>query len=96
MMIGRPIIIGQHYNFGHVVGVPDGGTKLARALQQYCRPDFASHCIVVDDVLTTGQSIHEVMDAQPENWYVFGVVVFARRRDMRSNVSALFTLGIKV
>ena len=59
-----------------VHGVPRGGVKLAKALEQYIDPNGTID-LIVDDVLTTGASMEQ---AKKElGWKnVFGVVIFAR------------------
>lgn len=60
--------------FSRVVGVPRGGLKLANALYLYRWTSGPT--LVVDDVLTTGNSILEVMQKQPGPCIAW--VVFAR------------------
>ena len=71
-------LISKKHAFKEVVGIPEGGLPLARALEQYRRSD--SHIVlIVDDVLTTGQSMDTEkrrIDYLPQN--IFGIVVFAR------------------
>lgn len=57
--------------FGPVEGVPEGGIKLAVALEPYRRH---GPLLIVDDVLTTGQSMEE----QRAEREARGVVVFSR------------------
>jgi hypothetical protein len=72
-------------HFSDVRGVPRGGLKLADALRPFCTPTY--RCVlVVDDVLTTGDSMERFSDAvlaevDPEKKGgigLTGVVVFAR------------------
>lgn len=59
-----------------VYGVPSGGVRLANALQKY-RDRFGSIRLIVDDVLTTGQSMENAKSML--GWTdAFGVVIFAR------------------
>lgn len=63
-------------NFGSVEGVPTGGLRLASAMRQYACPDETDCVLIVDDVYTTGHSMHE-QRADRED--VLGVVIFARK-----------------
>ena len=62
--------------FGFVFGVPRGGLRLAKALEQHKSPDIR-RTLIVDDVLTTGKSMEE-MRARIGDGLVFGAVLFAR------------------
>ena len=64
-------IISEKKIFSSVYGVPSGGTRLAKALEKYCN-DWGPR-LVVDDVLTTGNSMKEVYKDGDT-----GVVIFAR------------------
>ena len=64
-------VISRRFLFSEVVGVPRGGLALAKALQPYCT---SGPRLIVDDVLTTGQSMEGVRRYQDD----VGVVVFAR------------------
>ena len=59
-------------SFRSVVGVPTGGLKLAEHLQPFCT--IEGPLLIVDDVLTTGQSMEDMRRARE----AVGVVVFAR------------------
>ena len=64
--------------FGYVVGIPNGGLRLAGALSRY-RTLGASRVLIVDDVLTTGASMREKrLDLSRND--VLGLVIFARTR----------------
>ncbi len=74
-------------NFREVVGVPRGGIRLATVLEKYKVPgDFP--VLVVDDVLTTGESILRTLDNLEG---AVGWVVFARG-DCPPGVQALFQM----
>lgn len=64
---------------GQVVGVPQGGLKLAEALQKYREPRGTLK-VIVDDVLTTGRSME--VEKERTGWgdEAIGVVIFARGR----------------
>ena len=84
-------MISERTQFGHVYGIPRGGTKLAKALEKYCDPKNPIR-LVVDDVWTTGKSMNEVMQKGD-----MGFVVFSRERiqfDSNKYVRALFTMEV--
>jgi hypothetical protein len=80
--------------FRNVVGVPRGGLRLAKALRPYCTPPdrFASiqgrEWLVVDDVLTTGESLRQAMEEKGD---AIGAVIFARGQ-LPPDVYALFVM----
>ncbi len=85
-------IIAKRTTFGHVYGIPRGGARLAEALKQY-HDDNVSTVLVVDDVLTTGQSMEEVRVFFEERGFdVIGWVIFARKTPPEW-VNAVFILG---
>jgi hypothetical protein len=65
------LLISKRFSFGKVEGVPRGGWPIANALQKYCTRGAS---LIVDDVLTTGQSM-ERASKYPSD---IGVVLFAR------------------
>ena len=74
-------LIGTHLAFDKVVGVPQGGLKLAAALQPYCRladthRKEASLTLIVDDVCTTGASLEHQKELV--GGHCVGAVLFAR------------------
>jgi orotate phosphoribosyltransferase len=68
-------IISSKLKFSSVIGVPKGGIKIAKALDKY--KSNRGLCLIVDDVLTTGNSMEEVKKQQADR-DVIGVVLFAR------------------
>jgi len=62
--------------FREVVGIPQGGLKLAEALKPYCAPILRYPILIVDDVLTTGNSMKELR--KEIGTVCIGAVVFAR------------------
>lgn len=63
-------LVSKKFQFGNVAGVPNGGTKFAKALRQYCN---TGPRLLVDDVFTTGESMYNY--GQPGD---IGVVIFSR------------------
>lgn len=67
-------IISTKHKFSNVIGIPEGGLKLARALCQYSLNGEPT--LIVDDVLTTGSSLEEARkQVRGES---IGAVAFAR------------------
>ena len=79
--------------FRKVVGVPLGGLKLAGALKPYCFPSPEYPVLIVDDVLTTGNSMEEIRKSVGTDCK--GAVVFARDR-CPSWITPLFFVSEKV
>ncbi len=70
-------IISNRFKFSSVSGIPTGGIRLEKALKQYVDNDDNYPHLIVDDVLTTGQSmIEEYKKDKIRN--TIGVVIFAR------------------
>lgn len=68
--------------FSSVEGIPRGGLRLAKALEQYAthESDIPTH-LIVDDVLTTGNSLREakiLFQQYNPSSPVVGAVIFAR------------------
>ena len=69
------VLIKDKFQFREVVGVPSGGLKLARVLSKY-KDDNSDVTLIVDDVLTTGDSIRTLRNSiKGES---IGVVIFTR------------------
>lgn len=64
---------------GQVVGVPQGGLRLAAALQKHVNKRGPLK-VIVDDVLTTGQSMERERERTGWGETAVGVVIFARGR----------------
>lgn len=76
-------------HFRRVVGIPQGGLKLAETLKPYCFPNPEYPTLIVDDVLTTGESMEEARKHIKGD--VIGCVIFARDK-CPSWVTPLFNL----
>lgn len=61
--------------FGWVEGVPTGGLRLAKALEPLTVPDHSILGLIVDDVMTTGNSMETQRNFRHP---VIGVVIFNR------------------
>ena len=68
-------IISSKLKFNDVIGVPKGGIRIAKSLDKY-KSDKGC-CLIIDDVLTTGNSMEEVKKQHIDK-DVVGVVLFAR------------------
>lgn len=86
------MIAGAAKPFRDVVGVPDGGLRLAEELRQYAVPS-GGH-LLVDDVWTTGASLEDLRLAS--DWLECEAWVIFSRAPMRSPlpwwVHAVFSL----
>ncbi len=70
-------LISKRLKFFSVFGVPNGGLKIAKVLEPYRSTDSHFPVLVVDDVLTTGNSMNQfVIDHHIKN--PIGVVLFSR------------------
>ena len=73
-------IVAEKYIFGEVIGVPTGGIRIEKMLKKYCVPTN-EYVLIVDDVLTTGESMEEIRTKileETPNVLINGVVLFAR------------------
>jgi orotate phosphoribosyltransferase len=92
-------LISKQVSFDSVRGVPNGGNKLAKALQKYSTNTWTQSILIVDDVLTTGRSMEEMKSNLIANnpkhyeevWFK-GFVVFARG-ECPKWVKAVFKIG---
>jgi len=85
-------LIAKTTKFGHVYGIPRGGTRLADALETY-RDRYVNTVLIVDDVLTTGQSMEEARKRfEVDKNDIIGWVIFARKKSPEW-VNAVFILG---
>lgn len=69
-------IVSDKIKFFLVYGVPTGGSRFAAALNIYATLNDKDPVLIVDDVLTTGQSIIDLMNKFADD--TIGVVIFAR------------------
>ncbi len=73
--------IASKCDFGVALGIVRGGIRLAENLEPYAVQDAPFNVLIVDDVLTTGQSMEQFRAKLPPqiHWdYVIGWVIFAR------------------
>jgi orotate phosphoribosyltransferase len=90
------LMIGESYHFHSVYGIPMGGVRLAARLEKYRKKD-GCYSLIVDDVLTTGRSMNEMMQKlfSEGHMNIKGVVVFSRTNKIPSWIDALFTYRAK-
>jgi orotate phosphoribosyltransferase len=81
-------IIADKGKFKRVFGIPNGGVRLADALQKYVSNEGKN--LIIDDVLTSGASMEEAKEKL--GWHdAVGIVIFARNRPP-SWVRAIFEM----
>jgi len=80
-------LISKKFSFRNVFGIPRGGMRLARALGKYQSQKYDA-TIIVDDVLTTGNSMETMRKSIPGP--VVGVVIFSRLEDPPSWIFPIF------
>ena len=86
------LVVDMVGDFEEVIGVPTGGLRLARALQKYKVPGCMV-LLLVDDVLTTGRNIQELLTSAPtKDVKIKGAVIFARG-ECPAWVTPVFQLG---
>lgn len=62
-------------SFGKVYGIPNGGLRFAKFMEKYIDKE-SNWTLIVDDVMTTGDSMREAYDKfQPT---AYGLVIFTR------------------
>ncbi len=70
-------IVAGKFRFSKVIGIPRGGIRFSRALRPYCKS--GAQTLIVDDVMTTGQSMEEMRENFSGEFLApVGVVIFAR------------------
>ncbi len=74
--------------FGSVEGISQGGTPFAKALLQYCDNPQQFPLLIVDDVLTTGQSMEQARCMRR----AVGAVVFSRGPVVPSWITPIFRM----
>lgn len=88
-------IASRGLTFKQAFGIPRGGLKFAKALNQYATPS-SNTILIADDVLTTGGSIKEFQAKLISQGYKLenmqNLVVFARG-ELTPNTIAMFTLN---
>lgn len=83
------LIAERVHPFGHVVGIPSGGLRLAVALEPY-RDVECQTTLLVDDVITTGASFARAI-VETEGSFFIGAAIF-NRGTCPNWVMSLFTM----
>ena len=94
----KKMIIEYTPPFREAVGVPEGGIKLGSLLNEHATGDEKDPVCIVDDVLTTGESMEYFLSQYKRNrrlmpYMAIGWVVFARTK-CPDWVSALFQMSV--
>ena len=76
--IAKMIMEHEMTPFQSAVGIPRGGVELGRWLNEFSTGNSQDPYLIVDDVLTTGESMEEYKEKYFKNKNVIGWVVFAR------------------
>lgn len=74
--------------FGNVEGISKGGTPFANALQKHCDNPRMFPLLIVDDVMTTGQSMEQARKGRRS----VGAVVFARGPIVPNWITPIFRM----
>lgn len=87
-------LVSTRFDFREVCWIPSGGTRLGEALLPYIN-ESSSVTLIVDDVLTTGQSMEEAYwrYALLHKGSVIGIVIFARTNQYPIWIHPIFELG---
>ncbi len=84
-------MIQEKQEFQEVIGIPRGGIPLAEALDKYKTFNMSAPLLIVDDVLTTGNSFLEFDRGRGLCPYIVRWVVFSRI-DPPNGINSLFTM----
>jgi orotate phosphoribosyltransferase len=79
-------LISSKVTFREVIGVPKGGLPLAESLKKFIQKDEKLPRLIVDDVLTTGNSIRKLMQKGDKAFVVFA------RQTCPDDIQCLFQL----
>jgi hypothetical protein len=86
-------IVSERFDFREVYGVETGGTRFSKALEKY-KSTNSSNILIVDDVLTTGNSMRDYLKKIdhdiPMETRVIGVVIFSRNRAVPKWIYPIF------
>jgi len=90
-------LISEKFKFKEVFGVPTGALKLEKALKKYATPDEDVPYLIVDDVLTTGESISNFRVKKANELGTGlgnfnGVVVFSRCEETFEWIAPIFDM----
>jgi len=78
--LAKMIVEYEDRPFQAAIGIPRGGNKLERWLNDYSTQNADDPYLICDDVLTTGGSFHDFVEANFKDKEYFGWCVFARSK----------------
>ena len=78
--------------WGEVVGIPRGGVKFAKALDEYSTHNINHPLFIADDVYTTGKSFRDFSKFNTDREIIIWCV-FARNTIKELDVKAIFTIS---
>ena len=88
-------LVVKRFKFKRVVGIPSGGDRLAKILQEFVDPT-SGITLIVDDVLTTGMNMNRVFNEvikEDPSTNIYGIVIFNRARYVPIWIRPLLVLG---
>lgn len=90
-------LVARRFSFKAVYGVPRGGIPFAEALEKYANAE-SPNILIVDDVVTTGKSMNEMiikLSEHPavERSNIIGIAVFSRAPGFPGWIRPIFRLG---
>jgi len=87
-------IVSEKYTFYDVIGIPTGGNRLSKALLKYA-DKRTNTLLLVDDVLTTGNSMEEFRkELSLKHGHIQGVVIFSRTKEQFDWIDPIFKLNL--
>lgn len=87
-------LISQNIQFKGVYGIPTGGNRLADALRKHCVLDDDEQYLIVDDVMSTGNSFEKAKETLSKYPKIIGVCIFCRDKSAKPDwVRSIFDVG---
>lgn len=88
--------VARRYMFCEAIGIPRGGIPFAEALNRHKQAEHHCNIVVVDDVITTGNSMLQYMQEIEKKYpdkRVFGIALFARRGFQKFGIETVFQVN---